>query len=64
MSLNHTAPFEPEIITVAADVDEVVCDGGHGALGHPQVWYSFDGQNEVTCGYCGRVFTKTDNASA
>lgn len=48
----------PEVITVAADADEVKCDGGGGPLGHPVVWYSFDGSNEVECGYCDRKFVK------
>ena len=48
-----------ETIQVASDVDEVVCDGGGGPLGHPQVWYSFDGRTEAACHYCGRKFVKT-----
>ena len=48
----------PEIITVDPDADGVMCDGGGGALGHPQVWYTFDGQNEVECGYCDRLFVR------
>jgi uncharacterized Zn-finger protein len=52
-------PTPPEIIIANDDADEVVCDGGGGALGHPRTWYSFDGQDEVTCGYCDRLFVKT-----
>jgi len=52
-----TAP-EPEIIKVPKDADGVSCDGGGGALGHPKVWYSFDGSNQVECLYCDRVFVK------
>jgi uncharacterized Zn-finger protein len=48
----------PEIIIVEDGADEVRCDGGGGALGHPLVWYSFDGQDQVTCGYCDRLFIK------
>ncbi|MBU6234255.1 MAG: zinc-finger domain-containing protein [Alphaproteobacteria bacterium] len=48
-----------ETIPVPADTDEVCCDGGSGPMGHPQVFYTFDGKNTVSCGYCGRVFTKT-----
>lgn len=48
----------PETIEVPADIDEVSCDGGHPSLGHPMVWYSFDGQSRVECGYCDRVFVK------
>lgn len=51
--------FTPEIINVPADTDEVMCDGGHGALGHPVVWYTFDGKNSVDCGYCDRQFIKS-----
>ena len=58
MTAQKKSNAKPEIISVARDVDEVVCDGGDGALGHPQVWYSFDGRDELTCSYCGRVFTK------
>jgi uncharacterized Zn-finger protein len=48
----------PETIRVAHDADQVSCDGGGGALGHPVVWYSFDGQSCVTCGYCDRLFVR------
>lgn len=48
----------PETIEVPANSDQVKCDGGGGALGHPLVYYSFDGQDRVECGYCDRVFVK------
>lgn len=48
----------PEIIVVDESADGVKCDGGGGALGHPVVWYSFDGQKSVECGYCDRLFVK------
>lgn len=47
-----------EVIVVDDHADEVVCDGGDSALGHPRVWYSFDGQDHVECGYCDRLFVK------
>ena len=47
-----------EKIIVPHDSDQVMCDGGHGALGHPQVWYSFDRRTQVFCHYCGREFVK------
>ena len=49
----------PEIIEVSADTDEVSCDGGGGPLGHPLVYYSFDGRTQVECGYCDRCFVKS-----
>lgn len=47
-----------DTVQVPAGVDEICCDGGGGALGHPQVWYSFDGRKQVVCGYCDRVFVR------
>lgn len=51
-------PPAPEIIVVPQGTDEVKCDGGGGPLGHPVVWYSFDGAPSVECLYCDRVFLK------
>jgi uncharacterized Zn-finger protein len=53
---NSTQP--PETIVVEDDADEVRCDGGSGALGHPMVWYSFFKEDSVECGYCDRRFVK------
>ncbi len=52
-----------ETFNVADDVDQVSCDGGSGPLGHPQVWYSFDGKTKVACHYCGRKFVKASHNS-
>lgn len=51
------APQPPEIIVVPDNSDGVSCDGGGGALGHPKVWYGFDGDT-AECGYCDRLFVK------
>lgn len=56
--MSLSAPNVPEIIQVDPDADEVSCDGGGGPLGHPKVWYSFDGRKTVECGYCDRQFVK------
>lgn len=48
----------PEVLIVDDDADEVCCDGGSGAMGHPAVWYSFEGRSRVTCQYCDREFVK------
>ena len=55
--MSAPVPLPPETITVDADTDEVSCDGG-GALGHPVVWYAFEGHDSVECGYCDRRFVK------
>lgn len=53
-------PSSPEKIAVPEHADGVSCDGGGGALGHPKVWYSFDGAKSVECGYCDRLFVKAE----
>lgn len=54
----EAAPQPPEIIVVDSSTDQVMCDGGGGPLGHPQVWYNFDHGTEVECLYCDRKFVK------
>lgn len=54
----------PETIIVDDNADGVKCDGGGGPLGHPLVWYSFDGAQSVRCGYCDRLFIKKSAQSA
>ncbi|NCW30784.1 MAG: zinc-finger domain-containing protein [Alphaproteobacteria bacterium] len=34
----------------------VACNGGGGALGHPQVWLTLGTGGKVTCPYCSCVF--------
>ncbi len=60
--MSEKALNPPEIIEVDADADQVCCDGGGGALGHPKVWYVFAGKNMVECGYCDRAFVRKKKA--
>jgi uncharacterized Zn-finger protein len=65
MKPNQTTSIpHPEILHVGADVQTISCNGGGGALGHPKVYYTFHDQDEVTCGYCDRLFTKNNVAGA
>ena len=34
----------------------VACNGGGGALGHPQVWLTLGSDGKVICPYCSRIF--------
>lgn len=54
----------PEILLVPQATHQIWCNGGGGALGHPKVYYTFDGVDEVTCGYCDRLFTKQNQLGA
>lgn len=60
MANKNTKPDykKPEVIKVDANIDSVSCDGGGGPLGHPLVYYTFQGQDSVECMYCDRVFVK------
>lgn len=44
-----------EIINVKTN--EVACDGGGGALGHPKVYLHIENDTgEVVCPYCSRTY--------
>ena len=60
-----TTTKAPEILLVPQATHQIWCNGGSGALGHPKVYYTFDGGAEdVTCGYCDRLFTKQNQLGA
>ena len=54
----------PEVILIPETAERVWCNGDGGALGHPKVWYTMHGQDEVVCGYCDRLFTKNQQPGA
>ena len=67
MSAHHTTT-EPqsqqsplgEVSHVPAGTNRVSCDGGGGALGHPQIWLTLTAEAgeaaQATCPYCSRRF--------
>ncbi|MDC6447540.1 zinc-finger domain-containing protein [Alphaproteobacteria bacterium] len=50
--------MEQDVIIVSANIETICCDGGQDGLGHPAVYYSFDNQEKIVCGYCGKIYTK------
>lgn len=61
--MTQTAAIGPEIIIVDDSADEVMCDGGGGALGHPVVWYNLNDTGRSECMYCDRLFIKKSAAT-
>ncbi len=52
----------PEVIEV--EKEQIGCDGGEGALGHPLVYLTLDSTGKVDCPYCGRRFIRGGRAKA
>ena len=50
--------------TVYTEDSRMACDGGGGALGHPQVWLTLGSDGQVTCPYCSCLFVATPPPSA
>ena len=50
--------MESDLEKVSLETETICCDGGQDGLGHPAVYYSFDNQNKVVCGYCGKIYVK------
>lgn len=44
---------------IETDKSRVACNGGGGALGHPNVWLEMGEKGEVQCPYCSRLFVQT-----
>jgi uncharacterized Zn-finger protein len=44
--------------TIEVTKEEIACDGGGGALGHPRVYLHIDHDHghKVTCPYCSRTY--------
>ena len=47
-----------EIIKVGFETETICCDGDKDGLGHPAVYFTFDGQNIIVCNYCGKTYKK------
>ncbi len=52
--------MEEDIKVVSPDTETISCDGGEDGLGHPAVYYTFNNENRIVCGYCGRIFIKKE----
>ena len=52
------AELQADEMTIMTTSDRVACNGGGGALGHPQVWLTLGTDNEVICPYCSRRYVR------
>ena len=50
---------ESEIVIVDPESETIYCDGGQDGLGHPTVYYTFNGENKIICSYCSKTFIKS-----
>lgn len=48
--------------TIHVDEENVGCDGGGGALGHPLIYLTIAAPGYVDCPYCSRRFVLTPGA--
>jgi len=49
---------QPQGEVMQTTQSRVSCNGGGGALGHPQIWLNMNADGEVTCPYCSRHFVQ------
>ncbi len=52
--------MEENIVKVSPETETICCDGGEDSLGHPAVYYTFNNENKIVCGYCGKIFIKKE----
>lgn len=56
-----TASSEQTTETITVSASRVSCNGGGGALGHPQIWLTIGQDGSVTCPYCSRQFVQSQD---
>ena len=49
-----------DIVKVDPKTETISCDGGEDGLGHHAVYYTFNNENEIVCGYCGKIFIRKE----
>ena len=50
--------MDNETIKVGQDIETICCDGGEDSLGHPAVFYTFNNDEKIICGYCGKIYIR------
>ena len=55
------AETNPNEMVITTSEQRVSCNGGGGALGHPQVWLTMGTDDQVVCPYCSRTYVKADD---
>ena len=52
--------MEENVIKVSPETETICCDGREDCLGHPAVYYTFNNENKIVCGYCGKIFIRKE----
>ncbi len=53
--------MEKEVVKIDPHTETICCDGGQDGLGHPAVYYTFNGEDKIICSYCSKTFIKEKN---
>lgn len=61
MANNQAQAAQSDEMVIETNQSRVSCNGGGGALGHPQIWLNMGADNTVTCPYCSRQFIKKND---
>ena len=57
--MDSTEIEQPIIVETSA----VICDGGGGTEGHPNVYLNIGSEAQVVCPYCSRTFVLAEGAT-
>ena len=52
--------MEENIVKVGPETETICCDGGEDGLGHPAVYYTFNDESKIVCGYCGKIYIRKE----
>ena len=53
--------MEQDVKKVSLETETICCEGGEDGLGHPAVYYTFNNEDKIVCGYCGKIFIRKED---
>ena len=56
---NPTQHLKPIVKKTDLNIKVICCSGGDEYTGHPAVYYNFGNKKQITCQYCGTIYSKS-----
>ena len=51
--------IKPITKQIKSNIKVICCTGGEKFTGHPAVYYNFGSKKQITCQYCGTIYSKS-----
>ena len=55
---SQSKDIKPKTKKIESNIKVICCSGGDELSGHPAVYYNFGNKKQITCQYCGTIYSK------